>query len=53
MLAEAEATTREIMAILGHDAIAHAELYTREAEQRDLASEGMRKLANRLANRTG
>ena len=53
MLAEAGATTREIMAILGHDAIAHAELYTREAEQRDLASEGMRKLANRLANLAG
>jgi hypothetical protein len=37
-------TTRELMAILGHDDIAHAELYSREAEQRRLASEGMRKL---------
>ena len=45
MLAEAGATTRELMAILGHDDIAHAELYSREAEQRRLASEGMRKLA--------
>jgi site-specific recombinase XerC len=44
MLAEASATTREIMAILGHDDIAHAELYSREAEQRRLADEGMRKL---------
>ena len=45
MLAEAGATTRELMAILGHDDIAHAELYSREAEQKRLASEGMRKLA--------
>jgi integrase len=44
MLAEAGATTRELMAILGHDDIAHAELYSREAEQKRLASEGMRKL---------
>jgi site-specific recombinase XerD len=34
MLAEAGATTRELRAILGHDDIAHAELYSREAEQR-------------------
>jgi integrase len=47
MLAEAGATTRELMAILGHDDIAHAELYSRDAEQRRLASEGMRKLAKR------
>ena len=44
MLAEAGATTRELMAILGHDDIAHAELYSCEAEQRRLASEGTRKL---------
>ena len=44
MLAEAGATTRELRAILGHDDIAHAELYSREAEQRRLASEGMRNL---------
>jgi hypothetical protein len=31
-------------AILGHADITHAELYSREAEQRRLASEGMRKL---------
>jgi len=47
MLAESGASTREIMAILGHDDIAHAELYTREAEQKLLATAGMEKLANR------
>jgi integrase len=44
MLAEHGATTRQIMAILGHDDIAHAELYTREADQRVLAADGMEKL---------
>lgn len=42
LLAEGGATTRQIMAILGHTDIAHAELYTREAEQRKLASDGMK-----------
>jgi integrase len=46
MLAESGATTRQIMAILGHDDINHAELYTREAEQRQLAADGMRKLTD-------
>jgi hypothetical protein len=32
------------MAILGHSDIAHAELDTREAEQRKLALDGMDKL---------
>jgi integrase len=41
LLAEGGATTRQIMAILGHSDIAHAELYTREAEQRKLATDGM------------
>jgi len=45
LLAEHGATTRQIMDILGHTDIAHAELYTREAEQRRLASDGMRTLA--------
>ena len=53
MLAQSGATTRELMAILGHDNIAYAELYTREAEQKSLAQSGMDKLANRLANRSG
>lgn len=44
MLAEEGATTRQLMDILGHTSIAHAELYTREAEQRKLAGDGMRKL---------
>lgn len=45
-LAEHGATTREIMDLLGHDSIAHAELYSREAEQRILANAGMQKLMN-------
>ena len=45
LLAEHGATTRQIMDILGHSDIAHAELYTREAEQRRLAEDGMRTLA--------
>lgn len=44
MLAEAGCTTKQIMAILGHDDIKHAELYTEEAEQRQLAADGMEKL---------
>jgi integrase len=46
MLAESGATTRQIMAILGHDDITHAELYTREAEQRQLATDGTNKLTS-------
>ena len=53
MLAEAGATTRELMAILGHDDIAHAELYTRDAEQKNWPVAGMRKLANRRGEPTG
>jgi site-specific recombinase XerD len=53
MLAESGATTREIMSILGHDSIAHAELYTREAEQKKLASAGMQKLARRRGEPAG
>lgn len=47
LLAEAGATTREIMAILGHDNLEHAELYTREAEQKSLATTGMARLKRR------
>jgi len=53
MLAEAEATTREVMAVLGHDDIDHAELYTREAEQKKLARAAMHKLARRHGERLG
>jgi integrase len=52
-LAEGGATTRQIMAILGHDDIKHAELYTAEAEQRHLATEGMGKLVSMRRKPTG
>lgn len=45
-LAEHEATTRQLMGVLGHDNIEHAELYSREAEQKKLAAAGMEKLMN-------
>lgn len=41
MLAEGGASTRQIMETLGHDDIEHAELYSREAEQARLATDGM------------
>ena len=40
-LAEAGATTRQIMAVLGHKSLSEAEHYTREAEQKHLAQQGM------------
>lgn len=43
-LAESGATTRELMEVLGHTDIKHAELYSREAEQKILAEAGMGKL---------
>jgi len=43
-LAEHEATTRQLMEVLGHDNIEHAELYSREAEQKRLAAAGLDKL---------
>lgn len=48
ILAEEGATTRELMDVLGHESIAHAELYSREAEQARMARSGMRKAGNRL-----
>lgn len=39
--------TRELMDVLGHDAVEHAELYSREAEHKKLAEAAMRKLATR------
>lgn len=53
LLAEGGATTRQIMAILGHSDIAHAELYTREAEQRKLAADGMSALRSKSPSRYG
>jgi integrase len=52
MLAEGGATTRQIMAVLGHSSIAHAELYTREAEQRTLARAGIRLLSRNKERQT-
>ncbi len=40
-LAEGGASTRQLMDVLGHDNIEHAELYTRAAEQALLATEAM------------
>lgn len=40
-LAEAGASTRQMMDVLGHDDIDHAELYSREASQVRLAVQGM------------
>ena len=48
VLAEHGATTRELMAVLGHDDIEHAELYSREAEQRLLARAAMGRIGPTL-----
>jgi integrase len=45
MLAEAGATTRQLMETLGHDNIEHAELYSRAAEQQRLARDAMSKVS--------
>ena len=45
VLAEHEATTRQLMDVLGHDNIEHAELYSREAEQKVMAAAAMDKIA--------
>jgi len=45
-IAERSGTTREIMDTLGDDDIKHAELYTREAEQRKLAASAMSKVGS-------
>ena len=51
ILAEEGATTRELMEVLGHASIQHAELYSREADQARMAKSGMGKAANRLRPR--
>lgn len=48
LLAETGATTRELMDVLGHEAIAHAELYSRAAEQQAMARTGLAKAETRL-----
>jgi len=45
VLAEHAATTRQLMDVLGHDNIEHAELYSREAEQKVMAAAAMDKIA--------
>lgn len=51
ILAEQGATTRELMDVLGHDAIAHAELYSREADQETMARAALNKATDRLRPR--
>jgi integrase len=51
LLAEEGATTRELMDALGHDAIAHAELYSRAAEQETMAKSAFGKVGHRLRPR--
>ena len=51
LLAEEGATTRELMDALGHDAIAHAELYSREAAQETMAKSAFGKVSARLRPR--
>jgi site-specific recombinase XerD len=43
-LAEADASTRQLMEMLGHSNIAYAELYSREASQIRLAMQAMDKV---------
>ena len=50
-LAEAGATAKMIMAVLGHTTLAEAERYTEEADQIGLAVEAVRKLEGHKANR--
>jgi hypothetical protein len=44
-LAEAEATTRQIMAITGHKTLALVEHYTKDADKGRLAAQAMAKRA--------
>lgn len=53
MLAEGGASTRQLMKVLGHDDIEHAELYSREAESALLAVEGMDKVVSLYNRRRG
>ena len=51
-LAEAGATARMIMSILGHTTLAEAERYTEEADQAGLAEDAVIKLEGHKANRS-
>ncbi len=48
MLAESGASTRQLMEMLGHDDIEHAELYSREAEQQRMARDAMTRLTRQV-----
>lgn len=50
-LAEAGATAKEVMAILGHTTLAEAERYTEDADQARLADAAISRLEGRKANR--
>jgi hypothetical protein len=50
-LAEAEASTRQLTDVLGHDDIDHAELYSREASQVRLAVQGMDRVVRLVTRR--
>lgn len=50
-LAEADATAHQIMAVLGHKTLAEAERYTRDADQRRLADDGIAKLGKQKKNK--
>lgn len=52
MLAEAGATAKMIMAVLGHTTLAEAERYTEEADQAGLAEDAVIKLEGHKANRS-
>lgn len=47
LMAEGGASTRELMDVLGHDDINHAELYSREAEQLRMARQGLEAVVRR------
>jgi enterobacteria phage integrase len=49
-LAEAGCSTKEVMAILGHQSLAEAERYTRDADQAELGQAAITKLEARKAN---
>jgi integrase len=51
-LAEAGATTKQSMAVLGHKSIAEAERYSRDASQVLLATDAIARLEGRTANAT-
>src|SRR3954468_10798304 len=52
MLAEAGATAKMIMSILGHTTLAKAERYTEEADQAGLAEDAVIRLEGHKANRS-